>query len=298
MIKTCVETKPKVTPEAIAAAWNETIENQPILRAIPLGNTSDQKREALALLTSKKWENGRTLRVWLDSAGAGVAERVRPYFLRWTQYANIHFEFVLEREAAEIRVGFAEGMGSWSYMGTDALTIPKNEHTMNFGWLTPGESETEFRRVVLHEAGHALGAIHEHQNPSGGIPWDRETVIRYYSGPPNNWSLEDIEHNIFYRYSESQTNFTRFDPHSIMAYPVPNEFTIGDFHVPFNTDLSEQDEAFMAWCYPPADEPPDPLKGLPRVPVSRYAKAGLGKECVVTKDGKAAAYSRPLGSTP
>ena len=50
---------------------------------------------------------------------------------------------------------------------------------MNYGWLTPESAQDEVRRVVLHEFGHALGLIHEHQNPKGGgIEWNRDAVQR------------------------------------------------------------------------------------------------------------------------
>ena len=42
--------------------------------------------------------------------------------------------------------------------------IPLNQATMNLGWQDEG--------VVLHEFGHTLGFIHEHQNPEGGIQWE------------------------------------------------------------------------------------------------------------------------------
>ena len=47
---------------------------------------------------------------------------------------------------------------------------------MNYGWLTPDSDDDELRRVVLHEFGHALGLIHEHQNPEGGIEWNEPAV--------------------------------------------------------------------------------------------------------------------------
>lgn len=33
---------------------------------------------------------------------------------------------------------------------------------MHFGWLRDDTDDVEWRRVVVHEFGHALGAIHEH----------------------------------------------------------------------------------------------------------------------------------------
>ncbi len=53
--------------------------------------------------------------------------------------------------------------------------------------------------MVLHEFGHTLGLIHEHQNPNRPINWNRAAVIADLSGPPNNWDEETIENNIFKR---------------------------------------------------------------------------------------------------
>ena len=61
------------------------------------------------------------------------------------------------------------GQGSWSYLGTDATRVPKESFTMNLGFVD--------RSTVLHEFGHSLGLIHEHQSPfPGGFEWDRENV--------------------------------------------------------------------------------------------------------------------------
>jgi hypothetical protein len=51
---------------------------------------------------------------------------------------------------------------------------------MNYGWLTSATDEAEYRRVVLHEFGHARGLTHEHQSPAMNIPWNRPTVLDDY----------------------------------------------------------------------------------------------------------------------
>ena len=63
---------------------------------------------------------------------------------------------------------------------------------MNFGWIVGGKKEEDIRSVVLHEFGHALGAIHEHLSPMADIPWDRDAVYKDLSGPPNNWDRAKI----------------------------------------------------------------------------------------------------------
>ena len=213
------------------------------------------------IVTGKKWQVGRTIKVafYEDGYYDQVINRVKPYFLEWTKHANLKFEFVNQPQDAEIRVSFVRGDGSWSYIGTDALTIPKSQATMNFGWLTPSSPEDEYSRVVLHEVGHALGMPHEHQHPEGGIPWDKEAVYRYYSGPPNNWDRATIDRNLFARYSKTITQFTEgVDPQSIMMYAIPEELTVGTWSVGWNRTLSKNDKAFAAEQYPGRIEPEEP----------------------------------------
>ncbi len=95
---------------------------------------------------------------------------------RWEEFANIKLEFGNNPDA-EIRIAFDMNDGSWSYIGTSCKEVDKKEPTMNYGWLQPDTPEVEYSRVVLHEFGHALGCIHEHQNPSAKIPWDKKSCI-------------------------------------------------------------------------------------------------------------------------
>jgi hypothetical protein len=137
----------------------------------------------------------------------------------------------------------------------DALSRPISQPTMNYGWLTPNTEDGEYSRVVIHEFGHALGCIHEHQSPAANIPWDKEAVYRYYAGPPNNWTRAQVDLNLFQRYSQSSMQFTEFDKNSIMLYPIPNDLTIGDFEVGWNKFLSANDKAFIATIYPKVEKP-------------------------------------------
>ncbi len=121
---------------------------------------------------------------------------------------------------------------------------------MNFGWLTTESTDAEVQRVVLHEFGHALGLIHEHQNPAQGIQWNRDAVMRDLSGPPNNWDLATIEHNMFEPYAADETNFTATDPASIMMYPIPASWTTDGFSVGLNSALSDTDKWFVNAEYP------------------------------------------------
>jgi hypothetical protein len=104
---------------------------------------------------------------------------------------------------------------------------------------------------VQHEIGHSQGQNHEHQSPAAEIPWDREAVYQYYAGPPNYWTMAQVDHNIFMRYDHIQTNSSAFDQASIMLYPIPPEFTNGKLSVGWNRTLSATDRAFIRQLYPP-----------------------------------------------
>lgn len=204
--------------------------------------------EELALVTGKLWDNGRKLRVAFMDGHDEVQARVEPIAREWSKYANIEFDFGNHADA-EIRISFKLA-GSWSYLGTDALTIKPDQPTMNYGWLKPDSNEAAYQRVVLHEFGHALACIHEHQNPAGGIPWDVEKVYAHYGGPPNNWPKAQVHRNLLLKYDAATTSHTEFDPDSIMLYPIPAELTIGGFEVGWNSALSKADRDMIGRMYP------------------------------------------------
>jgi hypothetical protein len=248
--KACIDRVP--SPEELIRAAELAIEenpaNVPVVTVHPGMGVAPPTRYELAGVTGKKWQNGKRLRARFLDGTPSVQQRVEDHARRWSDYANVTVEFGTDPDA-EIRISFAQE-GSWSYLGTTALVIDKAEPTMNFGWLEEDTPDEEYERVVVHEFGHALFCIHEHQNPVTSIPWDKEAVYRYYMGPPNNWTKEQVDQNLFARYSKDITQFSAFDPKSIMLYPIPNEFTIGDFEVGFNSTLSDTDKSFIATVYP------------------------------------------------
>jgi hypothetical protein len=249
-IKACIDVAlpDNLLFEASERAIAENPANAPVIPrgSIPPGLDGPPPL-ALAALTGKLWKPGRVLKVRFLDGDPVVQKQLQPFALVWEQYANLKFAFGND-PGAEIRVSFSQP-GSWSYIGTDALSIPQNQPTMNFGWLTKSTPLDEYSRVVTHEFGHAMGCIHEHQNPSTNIPWDKPAVYKYYQGPPNNWTKAQVDTNLFTRYSADITQFSAFDKNSIMLYPIPEEFTIGDFSVGWNKELSATDKQFIGSLY-------------------------------------------------
>jgi|GEM_PF-292936 len=238
--------------EAMRLAIEENPENAPIINTRGLAVEEELltgiDSTRLAALTNKIWRPGRELRIHFMDGDSRIQQRVSNLAKYWLSYANIRFRFVNDPDA-EIRITFSQP-GSWSYIGTDALAIPKHQPTMNFGWLTGATSDDEYRRVVLHEFGHVLGCIHEHQNPSTNIPWDKEAVYKFYGDAPTHWTREQVNTNFFSRYSSNITQYSQFDRHSIMLYPVDNNLTHGNYEVQWNRDLTPTDKSFIGSLYP------------------------------------------------
>jgi len=194
----------------------------------------------------KRWSNGITIDISFIGGTSAQHEEVKKHAVKWTQHANLNFNFV-DDPAATIRISFDTNNGAWSYVGTDNLSVPVPGATMNLGWVDEG--------VILHEFGHMIGLAHEHQNPDGGIIWNEQVVLDDLAGPPNYWDEAKARHNVLNKYKADQIFSTKFDQSSIMLYAFRDEWTqnMGATHE--NNTLSSQDIAFVksAKMYPGND---------------------------------------------
>jgi hypothetical protein len=206
----------------------------------------------MAVINSKKWPRASTLRCRFLEGTKTQKDKVVAKAQMWQDFANIHIDFVTTNDE-QVRIAFTSGQGSWSAIGTDALNttyFPKHQPTMNYGWLEDETDDTEYGRVVVHEFGHALGCIHEHQSPNEHLQWDVEAVYAYFSGPPNYWSREEIDHNVLQKYSPNGISATVFDKHSIMLYQFPANLFTDHKATPNNTSISAKDKQLIAQMYP------------------------------------------------
>jgi serralysin len=215
------------------------------------------ERTELAWAKLYTWGKGSNLTICFVGGDPKVRQGVHDAAQGWLKYANINFVFVGDcgdssnpiRNQSQLRIGFDPTTGSWSQIGTLAKKVPLNAMTMNFGWLDSNTDVTEYHRVVLHEFGHALGCIHEHQSPAVVIDWDKPKVLSYY-WRTNRWNAAKVKVNIFDRADSADTGNTPFDKYSIMEYYFAPELTKNHVELPNNSELSELDKDMIGRLYP------------------------------------------------
>ncbi|EDN68871.1 conserved hypothetical protein, secreted [Beggiatoa sp. PS] len=235
--------------------------------------------------TSYRWTVGSTLKVGFDFTGANFGYRPAVCYQGlstsscqetliqnvitaasgWSQYGNIYFKRS-SWEDADIRVQFQE-RGSWSYVGTVAKRIAQDQATLNLALSFMQRSEG-FRRVVIHEFGHAIGLRHEHISPNVAYEWNEAQIIAdmQRQGWDADKARSNIIDNLLKGNSRSAFFTTRFDPKSIMIYSLPKGWvsaadladpqkcpdaaTNSYYCVGNNTELSDLDKQGIALFYP------------------------------------------------
>jgi hypothetical protein len=236
---------------------------------------------AAAFLISTLWTAGQTITIdFIDSYAAPwkkawvekvVAEMVQPY-------VNLTLLFGTYGDSADIRITFQHENSAYSRLGTQSTWYKgssEQPESMNLGWLDeprsgsftwkgvthnfPGCTYCSVNTngsVIIHEFGHALGMVHEHQNPEGGIQWNEPAVLSYFSGAPNYWDEEQIRFNVLDKYASNLLNASNYDPESIMLYAFPASLTLNGVGTTANSIMSPTDIEWMGKVYgtPPGTE--------------------------------------------
>ena len=224
---------------ALDTPGGKRVEGSPTM-AVPMG-VADR---------TKIWDKGTTLRVRFLQGTPELHTRVMTAARSWlVSGVRLDLATAAAGEAAQIRIAFEPNRGSWSYVGRDNLGILPSQPTMNLGWASLDTPEEDFASVVIHEFGHALGLLHEHNHPQALISWNRAAVYADLEGEPNLWDKATIDANVFAKFDASTVITTDFDKASVMIYTVPSHWTTDGRSFMPSPRLSEGDAATIRRLY-------------------------------------------------
>jgi hypothetical protein len=249
----------------------------------------------IALEDKKLWRNidELTIGYYNQSPDAVIKDAIEYAISQWQPHLPFKLVHKGNTRGTTIRIAFVEGQGNKSNVGTDCAGVPQSRSTMN---LQPSDlvDSRRARGVTIHEFGHAIGAIHEHQSPTGSIPWNKQAVYDYYAR--FGWDQAKVDFNVLRRYDQSIVRASAFDTKSVMLYPIPEEHVTDKTKaVPgWNYDLSAMDIAWVRQVYgmpplgagitPPPVKPGTPVGGA-TVVEGDAVELKNGEERTVTFDG-------------
>jgi hypothetical protein len=241
----------------------------PCTTDLPLEDLSGDGQHRAGAMTSVLWDRPRRgplqLNVVFLDGSRTVQALVRSHVKAWEEAANLKFNF-LDRGRfvdAHIRITMPPTRIFQSYLGNGSLRIDRRLPSMTLGFTDDVlGNPREVRRLVLHEFGHALGLIHEHQNPNGGLKFKEPEVYDYFLRN-YGWDRRTVREQVIQPTAAAELkNATRFDPDSIMLYAFPGSIIASGpvSATRVNSELSEGDRRYIASLYPRDHAPtaPDP----------------------------------------
>jgi hypothetical protein len=208
----------------------------------------------LAIVVNKWWGPSADLTVgFLDNPSRELRDKILLHLNAWSRDAAVRFHEVTTDPT--IRIGrlseadFPGFGGYWSYLGTDIDKIPDHQPTMNFEGFTEATPDSEFRRVVRHEAGHSLGFPHEHMRQELVQRLDWNKVIAAYTAA-EGWTEQEVIDQVLTPLEESSVFGTAAaDETSIMCYQIEGGLTLDGRPITGGTDINETDHRFAARVY-------------------------------------------------
>ena len=245
--------KNKWIPAAKKASEINPLNHPPIHRLTRVMPSFAPDKMSISVLTTKYWKtDGVQLTVgFMDDPPKNLQKRILSHLNAWNEKAKVRF-VATDDSHPQVRIARTPGDGHWSYLGTDVLLIPKNEPTMNLDSFTNQTLDSEFFRVVRHEAGHTLGCPHEHMRRALVNKIDEQKAIAFY-GATQGWTPQEVRQQVLTPIEESSLWGTlHTDPYSIMCYQIPGHLTTDGKPILGGADINQQDHDFLGLVYPKA----------------------------------------------
>lgn len=204
----------------------------------------------LAAVTGKYWGGNADLSVrFLDNPTAACRGLILGHMNAWgDQGARVRFR----ETTAEglIRVS-RDSTGYWSVIGTDALGVQVGHATMNLENWTEFMVDTECRRVIRHEAGHAIGMYHEQLRPEIVAKLKFEETVTWYMNT-QGWTRDEVIANVLTPFPPEFSIGGPADVNSTMCYAIPGFLTVDGVAIPGGRDIDQLDYDLTRQLFPPS----------------------------------------------
>jgi hypothetical protein len=203
-----------------------------------------------------------------ETSSPETINRIVGLMQQWVQpgFANLKLDFGSPDSwrrcspgvASDIRIGFDPNSSNgprWSIVGHD-LGAAADQPTANFYFdhnMLAAASNSSlgyyFRYTILHETGHALGFIHEHQGGNCDGEFNFQKLYQYYG-----WTEKMINDNFRHLSDPKVAELTPYCRGSVMNYVVDPAYYIKGAasicYTPPVSQLAECDQKTAAVAYP------------------------------------------------
>lgn len=204
----------------------------------------------LAAVTGKYWGGNADLSVrFLDNPTAACRGLILSHMNAWgDQGAQIRFRETTAEGLIRIT---RDATGYWSVIGTDALGVQAGHATMNLGGWTEFMVDAECRRVIRHEAGHAIGMYHEQLRPEIIARLKFEETITWYMNT-QGWTRDEVIANVLTPFPPEFSVGGPADVNSVMCYAIPGFLTVDGMAIPGGRDIDQLDYDLTRQLFPPS----------------------------------------------
>jgi hypothetical protein len=225
-----------------------------IVRRVSANGRRGGSQRRIVVVNRYRWPaKGVKLSVqFLDNPSPTLRRMLLSHMNAWNKTANV--TFAETNSTGQVRVARydhpVDVSGYWSYLGTQILRIRPDEPTMNLEAFSEKHPESEFKRVVRHEAGHTLGFDHEHMRSEIVNMIDPQKAYEYFRRT-DGWDKDDVDAQVLTPINQRSVMGTiESDPTSIMCYHLPGAIMKNGKPIAGGEDINSVDAKFCGTLYP------------------------------------------------